>query len=94
MLATIAELEAMIAMEATAEPRRPTDLTALLASLVDDSADGGLPIYGAGSPTGYAVAITSSELTADLDCSMCAYRSAASSGAVRVPRRRGIQARA
>lgn len=51
MLATIAEMEAMIAAtlqfardEATAEPRRRTDVTALLASVVDDLADGGLPV--------------------------------------------------
>jgi signal transduction histidine kinase len=51
MLATIAEMDAMIAAtlafsreEATAEPRRPTDVTALLASIVDDLADAGMPV--------------------------------------------------
>lgn len=51
MLATIAEMEAMVAAtlqfardEATAEPRRRTDVTALLASVVDDLADTGLPV--------------------------------------------------
>ena len=51
MLATIAEMDSMIAAtlqfardEATAEPRRRTDLTALLASVVDDMADIGLPV--------------------------------------------------
>jgi len=51
MLATIAEMEAMIAAtlqfardEATAGPRRRTDLAALLASVADDFADGGLPV--------------------------------------------------
>ena len=51
MLATIAEMDSMIAAtlafardEATAEPRRRTDLTALLASVVDDMADTGLPV--------------------------------------------------
>ena len=51
MLATIAEMEAMIAAilqfardETKSEPRRRTDLTALLASVVDDFADGGLPV--------------------------------------------------
>ena len=51
MLATIAEMDAMVAAtlqfardEATAEPRRPTDLTALLPSIVDDMADAGLPV--------------------------------------------------
>ena len=50
MLATIAEMDSMIAAtlqlvrdEARAEPRRQTDLTALLASAVDDMADAGLP---------------------------------------------------
>ncbi len=67
MLATIAEMEAMIAAilqfardEAKSEPRRRTDLTALLASVVDDFADGGFPvrmqsgssIVGACQPTG------------------------------------------
>ena len=51
MLASIAEMDAMIAAtlefargEAKAEPRRRTDLTALLASVVDDMADTGLPV--------------------------------------------------
>ena len=51
MLTTIAEMDAMIGAtlqfardEATAESRRRTDLSALLASVVDDFADGGLPV--------------------------------------------------
>jgi len=51
MLATIAEMDSMIAAtlefardEATAEPRRRTDLAALLASVVDDMADTGLAV--------------------------------------------------
>ncbi len=51
MLATIAEMDAMIAAtlafargEATAEPSRLTDVTALLASIVDDIADAGMPV--------------------------------------------------
>ncbi|MDP2409507.1 MAG: ATP-binding protein [Pseudolabrys sp.] len=51
MLATIAEMDSMIGAtlqfardEATAEPRQPTDLTALLASIVDDLADAGFPV--------------------------------------------------
>jgi signal transduction histidine kinase len=51
MLTTIAEMDAMVAMtlsfardEATAEVRRPTDLTALVQSIVDDMADTGLPV--------------------------------------------------
>jgi signal transduction histidine kinase len=51
MLSTIAEMDAMIAAtlafardEAAGEPRRRTDVTALLASLVDDMADTGLPV--------------------------------------------------
>lgn len=51
MLSTIADLDAMVAAtlafasEGTKQaPRRPTDLTALLASIVDDLADGGLPV--------------------------------------------------
>lgn len=51
MLATIAEMDAMVGAtlqfareEATAEPRRPTDLTALLTSVVDDLADAGFPV--------------------------------------------------
>ena len=51
MLATITEMESMLAAtlqfardEAKAEPRRRTDVTALLASVVDDMADAGLPV--------------------------------------------------
>ncbi len=51
MLATIAEMDSMVAAtmqfardEAQAEPRRPTDLAALLASVVHDMADTGLPV--------------------------------------------------
>jgi signal transduction histidine kinase len=51
MLATIAELDSMVAAtlqfardESMAEPLRRTDLTALLASVVDDMADTGLPV--------------------------------------------------
>jgi signal transduction histidine kinase len=51
MLATIAEMDQMIAAtlqaardEARIEARRRTDLTALLASAVDDMADAGLPV--------------------------------------------------
>ncbi len=51
MLATIAEMDGMIEAtlafardEAAAEPRRSTDLTALLASIVDDMADAGMPV--------------------------------------------------
>jgi signal transduction histidine kinase len=51
MLATIADLDAMVAATlafasdgAKQAPRRPTDLTALLASIVDDMADGGLAV--------------------------------------------------
>jgi signal transduction histidine kinase len=51
MLATIAEMDAMVAAtlqfardEATAELRRRTDLTALLVSVIDDMADAGLPV--------------------------------------------------
>ena len=51
MLATIAEMEAMLGAtlsfardEAKTEPRRRVDLTALVASLVDDMADAGLPV--------------------------------------------------
>lgn len=52
MLSTIAEMDAMLAEtlrfardEATAGPRRPTDLSALLASVVDDMADAGAPVH-------------------------------------------------
>ncbi|MDO8978804.1 MAG: ATP-binding protein [Afipia sp.] len=51
MLANIAEMDSMIAAtlefardESMAEPRRRTDLAALLASVVDDMADTGLPV--------------------------------------------------
>jgi signal transduction histidine kinase len=51
MLATIAEMDSMIGAtlqfardEAAAEPRRRTDLSALLASVVDDMADTGLSV--------------------------------------------------
>jgi signal transduction histidine kinase len=51
MLATIAEMNGMIEAtlafardEATAEPRRPTDVTALVASIVDDMADAGAEV--------------------------------------------------
>jgi signal transduction histidine kinase len=51
MLTTIAEMEALVATalafardEAAAEERRPTDLTALVQSIVDDMADTGLPV--------------------------------------------------
>jgi signal transduction histidine kinase len=58
MLGTIAEMNAMIAAtlqfskdEAAAEPRRRTDLTALLASVVDDMADAGLPAAMESAPS-------------------------------------------
>jgi signal transduction histidine kinase len=51
MLATIAEMDAMVAVtlqfardESKAEPRRSTDLTALLVSVIDDMTDTGLPV--------------------------------------------------
>jgi signal transduction histidine kinase len=51
MLSTIAEMDAMVAVtlqfardETTSEVRRPTDVTALLQSLVDDMADAGMPV--------------------------------------------------
>jgi signal transduction histidine kinase len=51
MLATITEMDAMITEtlqfardEASGEPRRRTDMSALVASLVDDMADTGLPV--------------------------------------------------
>ncbi len=57
MLATIDEMDRMIAAtlqaardEAKAEGRRRTDLTALLASVVDDMADAGLPVEMDPSP--------------------------------------------
>jgi signal transduction histidine kinase len=61
MLATIAEMNDMIEAtlafardEATAEPPRPIDLAALLASIVDDMADAGMPVtMAAASPVTY-----------------------------------------
>jgi signal transduction histidine kinase len=57
MLATICEMDRMVAAtlqaardEAMAEQRRRTDLTALLASVVDDMADAGLPVEMEPSP--------------------------------------------
>jgi signal transduction histidine kinase len=51
MLATIAEMDSLVGTtlqfardEATGEARRQTDLTALLASIIDDLADAGLPV--------------------------------------------------
>jgi signal transduction histidine kinase len=51
MLATIAEMDSMIGEtlqfardEATTEIRRPTDIAALVQSIVDDMADAGLPV--------------------------------------------------
>jgi signal transduction histidine kinase len=51
MLATIAEMDAMVAAtlqfardEAAIEVQRPTDVTALVQSVVDDMADAGLPV--------------------------------------------------
>ena len=51
MLATIAEMDSMVGValqfardEATTEPRRPTDIAALVQSTVDDMADAGLPV--------------------------------------------------
>jgi signal transduction histidine kinase len=51
MLATIADMDAMIGAtlsfareEASAEPKRPTDVAALVQSLVDDMADAGLDV--------------------------------------------------
>ena len=51
MLAAIAEMDSMIGAtlqfardDAAAEPRRRTDLTALLASVIDDLADAGFPV--------------------------------------------------
>jgi signal transduction histidine kinase len=58
MLATIAEMDAMVSAtlqfareDAAAEPRRRTDVTALLASAVDDLADSGLPVAMKLAPT-------------------------------------------
>lgn len=52
MLSTINDLDGMVASTlafasngAKETPRRPTDLSALLASIVDDLADGGLPVH-------------------------------------------------
>ena len=51
MLSTIAEMDAMVAAtlqfardETTTEVPRPTDVTALLQSIVDDMADAGMPV--------------------------------------------------
>jgi signal transduction histidine kinase len=51
MLGTIAEMDSMVGEtlqfardEATTEPRRPTDIAALVQSIVDDMADAALPI--------------------------------------------------
>jgi signal transduction histidine kinase len=51
MLATIAEMDSMVGVtlqfardEATTELRRPTDITALVQSIVDDMADAGMPV--------------------------------------------------
>lgn len=51
MLSTIAEMDAMVAAtlqfardETTTEVRRPTDVTALLQSIVDDMGDAGMPV--------------------------------------------------
>lgn len=51
MLATIAEMDSMVAVtlqfardEATTEMRRPTEIAALVQSIVDDMADAGMPI--------------------------------------------------
>jgi signal transduction histidine kinase len=51
MLATIAEMDSMVGVtlqfardEATTELRRPTDIAALVQSIVDDMADAGLPV--------------------------------------------------
>lgn len=57
MLATIAEMDSMIATtltfardEAVAEPRRPTDIAALVQSIADDMSDAGLPVAMAPAP--------------------------------------------
>ena len=51
MLATIAEMDSMVGAalqfardEATTEPQRPTDIAALVESIVDDLADAGMPV--------------------------------------------------
>jgi signal transduction histidine kinase len=51
MLATIGEMDAMLGStlqfardETVSEPRRPTDLAALIQSTVDDMSDAGLPV--------------------------------------------------
>lgn len=51
MLATIAEMDSMVGVtlqfardEATTELRRPTDIVALVQSIVDDMADAGMPV--------------------------------------------------
>jgi signal transduction histidine kinase len=57
MLATITEMDAMIEAtlkfardEAVSEPRRPTDLAALVQSAVDDMRDAGLPVTMVAAP--------------------------------------------
>ena len=52
MLSSIAEMDAMIGAtlqfardESAGEPRRPTDVTALVQSVVDDMRDAGLPVH-------------------------------------------------
>ncbi|QRM35190.1 ATP-binding protein [Microvirga sp. VF16] len=62
MLSTIADLDSMVAAtlefasgSARQAPRRPTDLTALVTSITDDLADGGLPVsMDAAQPVIYA----------------------------------------
>ena len=51
MLATIAEMDSMVGVtlqfardEATTEVKRPTDIAALVQSIVDDMADAGMPV--------------------------------------------------
>jgi len=51
MLATIAEMDSMVGVtlqfardEAATEPRRPTDIAALIQSIIDDMADAGMPV--------------------------------------------------
>lgn len=51
MLATIAEMDSMVGVtlqfsrdEAATKPRRPTDIAALVQSIVDDMADAGMPV--------------------------------------------------
>lgn len=62
MLSTIADLDSMVGAtldfasgSARQAPRRPTDLTALVTSITDDLADGGLPVsMEAAQPVIYA----------------------------------------